>query len=85
MLQESEQLAYEISTNNSELLRTELMRVNKQIHEFSKENYYWDEFSAMIEEHLSSASMYVESIEIGENEMAASLKADIENIRARIA
>jgi hypothetical protein len=84
LCKESEQLAFEISSNSSELLRNELMRVNKQIHEFSKENYYWDEFSGMIEELLSANTMYNESIEINEKEIAASLKADMDNIKGKI-
>ncbi len=84
LLQESEQLAFEISSNNSELLRNELMRVNKQIHEFSRENYYWGELSTMMEELLSASSMYSESLEIGEKEMADILKLDIDNIKAKI-
>ena len=81
---DSELLSFEVSNNPNDFLRNELMRVNKQINDFSKENYYHDEYSNLIEELLSANSMHKEAIEIGEIELAISLKKDIDAIKFKI-
>ena len=81
---ESEILSFEISSNPNDFIKNELMRINKQINDFSKENYYYDEYSNLIEELLSANSMQKEALDIGENELALSLKKDLDSINSKI-
>jgi protein subunit release factor A len=82
LCEESTQLAYEAS--KSELLKNELMRVNKQIHEFSKENYYYDEYKESIQEILSNMILYNEAIEINDKDIAEQATTDITKYKNKL-
>jgi hypothetical protein len=82
LCEESVQLSFEAA--NSDLLKNELMRVNKQIHEFSRENAFFEEFSECIKEILSNMTLRQEAVEINDTDIAKQAESDIEKFKLRL-
>jgi hypothetical protein len=79
---ESTQLAFEATS--SDLLKNELMRVNKQIHEFGKENYYYEDLLECIKEILSNMTLRQEAIEIDDKDIVKQAEMDIEKFKHKL-
>jgi hypothetical protein len=82
LLDEANELAQEAAS--SDLLKVELMRINKQIHEFSKENYYHDEVVDCIGELLSNMTLYNEALEIDDKDIANQAESDIDSLKKKL-
>lgn len=81
---ESVQLSYEIGNNASDIIKNELIRVNKQINSFQRDTYYYEQFNNTLKEMLSTNELLKEAIEIGEEELKTTAEKDLENYRIKL-
>lgn len=80
---ESVKLSYEISENqNSDFIKDELIRVNKQINKFEKENVHFSDFNKLLTEIYSTVHFLEEAQEIGDDELSKSAQADLDRLYA---
>jgi hypothetical protein len=79
-------LSYELSdaSEGTDFLKNELIRINRQISTFSRENYYHDEFSNLIRELISTNELIKEAIDLGEDEIKISAQFDFKNLQNKI-
>jgi peptide chain release factor 1 len=85
--EDSIKLSYDLSEPenvNNETLKNELIRINKQINNFSKENYYFEEFKNLLEEYSSTESLISEAKEIGEKEIVDSASKELLSLKEKL-
>ena len=79
LCEESVKLSYEISESSSnDFIKDELLRVNKQINKYEKENVYYYEYNKIIYNIFSTTNLLEEAIEIGEDELIKSANIELE-------
>jgi len=81
LCEESVKLSYEISeATNNEYIKDELIRVNKQINKFEKENVYYNDFNKSITEIYNTTNFLEEAQEIGDDELIKSAVTDLDHL-----
>lgn len=86
LCEESIKLAYEISDTNegNDYLKNELMRVNRQISTFSKDNFYFEEYQHIVREMISSNELLIEASELNDEEFKKSANKDLEELKKKL-
>jgi len=82
---ESVKLSYEISENqNSDFIKDELIRVNKQINKFEKENVQYLDFNKLLTDIYSTVHFLDEAQEIRDDELSKSAIADLDRLYSEL-
>jgi hypothetical protein len=86
MYDNSIKMAYELSESpeGSDYLKTELVRVNRQINNFTKDNNYYDDFKSLVEEIQSTADLILEADSIGDDEIKKSAMKDLAQLKSQL-
>jgi hypothetical protein len=86
LCEDSIKLSYDIAEapEQSEFLKNELARINKQIHNYSRDNNYYDEFKNLLNEILSTDMLIKEASEIGDDEIKKSAIKDLAEFKNQL-
>jgi len=81
LCEESVKLSYEISENkNNDYIKEELIRINKQINKFEKQNVHYNDFYNLIFEIYNTVHFLEEAQEIGDDELSKSAITDLDRL-----
>lgn len=86
LCQDSIKLSYDIAEapEQSEFLKNELVRINRQINNYSRDNNYYDEYKNILNEILSTEMLIREANEIGDDEIKKSAIKDLAELKQQL-
>lgn len=86
LCEDSIKLSFDLSENpeGNDFLKSELLRINRQISTFSKDNYYYDEVRKYITQIEENYELIKEAEEIGDMDIKTSAVTEIESFRSKL-
>lgn len=86
LCEDSVKLSYELSehADGGDFLKAELLRINRQISTFSKDNHFYEELKRLILNIESSLELYNEALEIQDEEIKNSAIQDLDSNRKKL-
>jgi hypothetical protein len=86
LCEDSIKLSYDLSesSDGNEYLKNELMRINRQISTFSKDNYFFEEIKNLIKHIDSNIELIKEAEEINDEEIKLSAINEIKECRKKM-
>jgi hypothetical protein len=84
--EDSIKLSYDLSESpdGNDFLKSELMRINRQISTFSKDNYFFEEMKSLINQIDSSQELIREAEEIQDDEIKSSAIKELADSRQKL-
>jgi hypothetical protein len=86
LCEDSIKLSYDLSESpdGNDFLKSELMRINRQISTFSKDNYFFDELKNLINQIDSTQELIREAEEIQDDEIKSSAVRELADYRQKL-
>ena len=86
LCEDSIKISYDIAEapDQNEFLRNELVRINRQINNYSRDNNYYEEFKNLLNEIYSTEILIREANEIGDDEIKKSAMKDLTQLKTQL-
>jgi hypothetical protein len=86
LCEDSIKISYDISEapEQNEFLRNELVRINRQINNYSRDNNYYEDFKNLLNEIYSTEMLIREANDIGDDEIKKSAMKDLAELKTQL-
>jgi len=86
LCEDSIKISYDISEapEQNEFLKNELVRINRQINNYSRDNNYYEEYKNILNEIYSTEILIREANEIGDDEIKKSAMKDLTQLKTQL-